>query len=48
VGYAGFLIGPPLIGFAAEAIGLRGALGLIVATSAVAIILAPNVRSRNE
>jgi len=48
VGYSGFLIGPPLIGFAAEAIGLRGALGLIVATSVVAIILAPNVRRLDE
>jgi hypothetical protein len=46
VGYSGFLIGPPVIGFAAEAIGLRGALGLIVATSLVAIVLAPNVRKR--
>lgn len=45
VGYSGFLIGPPLIGFAAQAIGLRGALAIIVATSLVAIILAPNVRS---
>lgn len=44
VGYSGFLIGPPLIGFAAQAIGLRGALGLVVAMSVVAIILAPNVR----
>jgi MFS family permease len=45
IGYSGFLIGPPLIGFAAEAIGLRGALAIIVAMSVVAIVLAPNVRS---
>jgi hypothetical protein len=45
LGYSGFLIGPPLIGFAAEAIGLRAALGIVVAVSLVAIALAPSVRS---
>jgi MFS family permease len=44
IGYSGFLIGPPLIGFAAEAIGLRGALAIIVIMSVVAILLAPSVR----
>jgi fucose permease len=29
-GYSGFLVGPPLIGFAAEVITLGGALGLVV------------------
>jgi len=29
VGYTGFLIGPPLIGTVAEAVTLRGALGLL-------------------
>lgn len=29
VGYTGFLVGPPLIGTAAEALSLRGALGLL-------------------
>jgi MFS family permease len=48
IGYSGFLIGPPIIGFAAEAIGLRGALAIIVATSAVAIVLAPNVRNHEN
>lgn len=47
LGYTGFLIGPPLIGFAAEHMGLRAALGLIVATSAAAILLVPSMdRSR--
>ena len=43
VGYAGFLIGPPLIGFAAQHLGLRTALGLVVVMCAVAVALAPNV-----
>ena len=29
-GYTGFLVGPPLIGTVAEAVTLRGALGLLV------------------
>src|SRR5688572_9820174 len=46
MGYAGFLIGPPLIGFASEWIGLPGALGLIVATSLLSVALARAVRPR--
>lgn len=44
VGYLGFLIGPPLIGFAAELMGLRLALGIIAATSFLTVILAATVR----
>ncbi|MES2923049.1 MAG: MFS transporter [Verrucomicrobiota bacterium] len=44
IGYFGFLLGPPLIGFAAELIGLRGALALILVTSALIVALAPVVR----
>jgi MFS family permease len=36
VGYAGFLSGPPLIGFLAEAVSLRGALITVVALSLLA------------
>ena len=43
-GYIGFLIGPPLIGFTAEWIGLSHALGLIVATSLMAVLLSAAVR----
>ena len=43
-GYLGFLIGPPLIGFTAEYMGLNHALGLIVATSLLAGSLAVAVR----
>jgi MFS family permease len=45
LGYTGFLIGPPLIGFIAEAIGLRAALAIIVFTSLTAITLARFVGS---
>jgi predicted MFS family arabinose efflux permease len=48
IGYAGFLIGPPLIGFVAEAIGLRGALGIVVGMSALMIVLAPSVQRRRH
>ncbi|MDB6152419.1 MAG: transporter [Chthoniobacteraceae bacterium] len=44
IGYTGFLIGPPLIGFAAEIIGLRGALGIVIVMTGVMIVLAPSVR----
>lgn len=44
IGYFGFLLGPPIIGFAAEIVGLRGALGLILFTSALIVALAPVVR----
>ncbi|HEY3756931.1 MAG TPA: MFS transporter [Opitutaceae bacterium] len=39
-GYLGFLAGPPAIGLIASAIGLRWALGVVVATSAAGIALA--------
>lgn len=50
-GYLGFLIGPPLIGFTAESLTLRGALGLIVASSIAVMLLAnalatPDARPR--
>ena len=48
MGYFGFLAGPPIIGFVAEGIGLRGALGLIVATCLLMVALAPSVRPSKE
>ena len=44
VGYLGFLIGPPLIGFVAEWVGLRGALAIVLFTSGLIVLLAPFVR----
>jgi len=41
LGYAGFLAGPPAIGFASEAVGLRLALGIVVMTSLLIALLAP-------
>lgn len=42
-GYFGFLSGPPLIGFAAELLTLRGGLGIVVVLSATIAILARTV-----
>ena len=42
--YLGFLAGPPLIGFLAEATDLGIALGLLVALCVVAALLAPATR----
>ena len=47
IGYLGFLIGPPLIGLAAELLGLSGALGLVVAASLLLVALAGGVERRN-
>lgn len=40
LGYAGFLAGPPLIGFAAEFVGLPAALGLTVLASLIIALFA--------
>jgi MFS family permease len=42
-GYFGFLVGPPSIGFVAEAVGLGGALFIVVALSAAILLLAGSV-----
>ncbi|MDF5729487.1 MAG: MFS transporter [Rhizonema sp. PD38] len=42
-GYFGFLCGPPLIGFAADLIPLRGALGIIVILNTMIALLANTV-----
>jgi MFS family permease len=44
IGYAGFLLGPPVIGFTSDAIGLRLALGIVVAAIvAIALLAMPRV-----
>ncbi len=45
-GYTGFLIGPPVIGFAAELLGLGGALYIVVILSAAIVLLAGAVRAK--
>ena len=42
-GYFGFLVGPPSIGFVAEAVGLGGALFIVVALSAAIVLLSGSV-----
>ncbi len=44
-GYTGFLVGPPVIGFVAELVGLGGALYIVVALSATIIFLSGTVRA---
>ena len=41
VGYLGFVIGPPIVGGAAELIGLPAALGALVALGLAVAALAP-------
>jgi MFS family permease len=48
LGYLGFLTGPPLIGFLAELVGLRYALGVIVAKSLVTVALASTVKEQRK
>jgi Na+/melibiose symporter-like transporter len=40
IGWFGFLAGPPAIGFAASAVGLRGALGIVVLATLTLVVLA--------
>ena len=44
LGYSGFLVGPPLIGFAAQLMGLPAALGIVAGMSGLAAVLAASVR----
>lgn len=44
IGFLGFLIGPPLIGFVAQAINLRWALGLVAIVGIVTSVLASRIK----
>ena len=44
-GYTGFLAGPPIIGFVAEAFTLRGGLAVVVLASLLIVILAGTLRT---
>ena len=44
MGYLGFLIGPPLIGFVAEGIGLKGALAMLIGTNLLVTALSGRLR----
>src|SRR5919199_2880468 len=45
-GYTGFLVGPPLIGSLAEAVTLRGALGLLAIFGVLIVLLGASVGGR--
>lgn len=45
MGYSGFLVGPPMIGFLAHATDLTTALGFIVLIGALVIVLAPRIKA---
>jgi fucose permease len=48
VGYSAFLVGPPAIGFLADAIGLRGSLGVVAGLAALIAVLAGATRPPTE
>jgi MFS family permease len=47
VGYLGLLLGPPIIGFTADAIGLGHALGLVLGLEALILLLASCLKPRD-
>lgn len=48
IGWLGFLAGPPAIGFAAGAVGLRGALAIVVVAIVSLVFLAGGARPRTS
>ena len=46
IGYLAFLVGPPLLGFLGEAVGLRGALTVPLVVVLIAALLAPSTAPR--
>jgi HAD superfamily hydrolase (TIGR01509 family) len=46
IGWLGFLAGPPAIGLAADTVGLRTALGIVVASIAIVAVLGRSARPR--
>lgn len=47
IGYVAFLVGPPGLGFLGDHYGLRSAMIVVLAFTAVAIALAPAVGARS-
>ena len=41
IGYVAFLAGPPLVGFVADGVGVRRAVGVVLAVLVVMVVLAP-------
>jgi MFS family permease len=48
VGFTGFLIGPPVIGFIAHETGLRIALGLVLLLGLVIFVLSGKVKEERS
>jgi MFS family permease len=48
IGYVGFIVGPPSIGFVSQIVTLRYALGIVVACCLVAALLAGFMQELNE
>jgi MFS family permease len=44
IGYLGFLVGPPFIGFIAQAFNLRVSLGLIAVLGSVIVLIASTIK----
>ncbi len=45
IGYIGFIVGPPAIGFASQLFTLRYALGIVVACCLISVLLSKSMRS---
>jgi MFS family permease len=48
IGFIGFLVGPPVIGFIAEGVGLRTALLAVVLLGSIIVILASKQKPVND
>jgi MFS family permease len=48
IGFIGFLVGPPIIGFIAEGVGLRSALMAVVILGVIIVLLANKQKSTNN
>lgn len=48
IGFIGFLVGPPVIGFIAEAVGLRSALLAVVLLGSIIVFLASKQKATND
>jgi len=48
IGYLAFLVGPPMLGFLGEAVGLRGALTVPLGVVLIAAVLAPATRPSRQ
>jgi hypothetical protein len=47
LGYGGLLMGPPIIGFGADLVGLRAMLGLLIAFAIIVTLLSQRAFERS-